>query len=368
MQKWGKTKQGKPRFFCPTYQKTATPQRNDIEKRHTIEELSEWLSGKESLGEIAKEESVTRQALWKRFHNIIDDASKDPFQPDVIKTKVLIVDGTYIHGHILCALIAIDQSNKLYWKFAPYESYRAWCSFLSSFAEPEIIIMDGQKGLFAAAKTLWPRIAVQRCQFHLIAFAIQYIGRKPKEEVGKALLEVLYNLKHAKTLEGRDKWIESYYQWEKKYELFLSAKSPSGQFYRPRLRSARLIIRRALPNLFTFLRYSGSPNTTNLVEGWVNGAIAEALRLHRGLRVHEKKALANIILSGLERQNETTTDSNTEINKKISEKLKKAERANRARRFMRKRRYKKGLAATGSNSSNLRLSFPREVSLGLSKL
>jgi hypothetical protein len=37
------------------------------------------------------------------------------------------------------------------------------------------------------------------------------------------------------------------------------------------------------------------------VEGWVNGALAEALRWHRGLRIHEKKALVAIVLSHLAR-------------------------------------------------------------------
>jgi hypothetical protein len=162
--------------------------------------------------------------------------------------------------------------------------------------------MDGQKGLIATAKTLWPNVPIQRCQFHLVAFAMQHIGRRPTEKVGIDLMNILYSLKDAKTHDGRDTWIRLYKQWEIKYDHFLSAKDKSGHFLRPRLRSARLIIRRALPNLFVFLDHPGSPNTTNLVEGWINGAIAEMLRLHRGLRVHEKKALATSVLSNLKRK------------------------------------------------------------------
>ena len=347
MQRWGKSAQGKSRFFCPVCKKTATPQRDDVERRNHLEDLKEWLLGKESLSQIAAESKITRQALWKRFHQVIDLASQEPELPDMIKTRFLIVDATYIHSHTLCALVAIDENDKIYWKFAPYESYRAWLSFLASFAKPEIIIMDGQKGLFAAAKTLWAKVDVQRCQFHLIAFALQYIGRQPKEEMGKELMNILYSLKETKSHEKKNQWIGSYLAWEKKYELFLAARDGNGRFIRPRLRSARLIIRRALPNLFTFLDHPGAPNTTNLVEGWVNSAIAEVLRWHRGIRLHEKKALASTVLAALKRHRKATPS--------VMERLRKERQVRRARFFMKRNRKKKLEAASKIDSFQLPL-------------
>jgi hypothetical protein len=62
-------------------------------------------------------------------------------------------------------------------------------------------------------------------------------------------------------------------------------------------------MRKAIPYLFTYINRPGVPNTTNLVEGWVNSAIAEALRLHRGLRLSEKKMLVSIILTKLAKEN-----------------------------------------------------------------
>lgn len=329
-QKWGHTRQGKTRFFCPHCKKTTTPKRDDVETRHTVDAVKKWLSGKDTLTDIAKESHVTRQALWKRFHQVMDVASIEPSLPDMIKTKILIVDGTYIHGHTLCALIAVDETDKIYWKFVSYESYAGWTQFLSSFVEPEIVVMDGQKGLFLAARTLWPKVDIQRCQFHLVAFAIQYIGRRPKEKIGKDLMDILYTLKNAKTKESRDAWIKAYRQWEQKYEIPLSAKNINKQYVHARLRGARLIIRRAIPYLFKFLDHPGAPNTTNLVEGWINGTIAESLRLHRGLRINEKKALATIILSDLIRKK--TRD------KSVMEMLKYAARVRRARKFGKKKR------------------------------
>lgn len=306
MERWGTTKAGTPRFYCKYCKISTTPQRDDVEHRHSLHQLEEWLSGKDSLSQIAEEEHKTRQALWKEFHPLISTIH-EPEIPPGTKVKTLILDGTYIHGHTLCALVAIDENNKLYWQFAPYESYKYWCEFLYHFDAPEVVVMDGQKGLFAAAKALWPKVAIQRCQFHVVSFAIQYLGRKPKDQASKDLLNILYTLKDAKTKDKKDEWLLLYNMWEQRYNPALIGKTALGHFAHPKLRSTRLIIRRALPNLFTFLDHPGTPNTTNLVEGWVNGAVAEALRLHRGLRVHEKKALATIVLSHLKRGNTENT-------------------------------------------------------------
>jgi hypothetical protein len=254
---------------------------------------------------MAEEEHKTRQALWKEFHPIFESFKKKE-TPDGTKARILTVDGCYIHGHNLCVLVAVDENDRLYWHFAPYESYLHWITFLSCFAAPEVVVMDGQKGLFAAAQTLWPRAAVQRCQFHVISFATEYIGRKPKDQAGKEILEILYKLKYAKSIARRDEWLSWYKSWERKYENFFLGKDRNGRFMHPRLRSIRLIIRKALPYIFTFLDYPGTPNTTNLVEGWVNGALAEALRLHRGLRKHEKRVLASVVLSHLKRKKNKT--------------------------------------------------------------
>ena len=101
--------------------------------------------------------------------------------------------------------------------------------------------------------------------------------------------------------------------WEKQYERkVFSVRNESGKFTYQRLRSARYIMRKAIPHLFTYIDKPGVPNTTNLVEGWVNSAIAEALRLHRGLRLSEKKMLVSVILSKLAKRNIEHTKENAQ--------------------------------------------------------
>jgi hypothetical protein len=300
MQRWGRTAKGTARFYCPACKKTSVWKRKDVAASHIRHEFDGWLGGKDSMKEVAEKYHKTRQAMWKEFHPLFEFA-QEPRVPRDLRNDILIVDATYIHGHILCALVAIDEHDRIFWRFAPYESFASWHRFLTLLPQPKVVVMDGQKGLFAVVRMIWPSTKVQRCQFHVIAFAIQYLGRHPKDEAGQAILKLLYELKEAKTPEGRDQWVLLYKIWEKQYEKDFNARSESGRFQNPRLRSVRYIMRRALPYLFTFLDYPGTPNTTNLVEGWVNGAVAEALRRHRGLRAREKKTLVSIILSHLSR-------------------------------------------------------------------
>ncbi len=283
VQRWGRTAAGSARFFCSACKRTIThKKRKDVEERHLRHELDLWLGGKDSLDEIAQAHHQTRQTFWKHLRPLLTF----PFEPSIPREPMdlLILDATYIHKNELCALVAINEQDRIFWRFAPRESYEQWYEFLKLFPRPKVVVMDGQKGLFLAARTLWPYVPIQRCQFHVISFCTHYTGRRPKEDATQAILEILYQLKYAKTLEGRDRWLRMYKSWENKYEPYLLARSRWGDFRYPKLRSIRYIIRKALPNLFTFLDYPGTPNTTNLVEGWVNAAVAEAIRRHRGIK------------------------------------------------------------------------------------
>ena len=113
---------------------------------------------------------------------------------------------------------------------------------------------------------------------------------------------MLYKLKEVKNADKRDWWLLLYTVWEERYHRYLFERNVGGSFLHPKLRSARLVMRKAIPNLFTYIDYPAAPNTTNLVEGWVNAAVAEAIRLHRGLKDFEKKTLVSIVLSHLKRK------------------------------------------------------------------
>jgi len=289
-----------PRFFCLACRKTTTWKRPDVSRRHNKQRMVVWLTGVQNKKDIARRYGITRRALSKEFKSFFRQ-NPNAEVPEKFKAKLLIVDAKFIHGKILCALIAVTENDRILWQFASAECYGTWYGFLVRFSPPEVVVADGQKGMARFVKRWWHDTAFQRCHFHLVQNIIHYLSRNPREMAEIDILRLVYRLKHVKTYEERDKWKLLYRIWEKQYERAFSMKNGSGNYQYRKLRSARFIMRRAIPDLFTYLDYPGCPNTTNLVEGWVNTAIAERLSRHRGLRLSQKKTLVSIILSNLSR-------------------------------------------------------------------
>jgi hypothetical protein len=306
MRRHGVTKAGRERYFCPVCRKATTIHRDDTRLRHEKDRLVEWLTGVDDKDAIAKKYGVTRRALSKEFRKFF---LKNPngIAPLGFQAKRLIVDAKFIHGSMLCALIAVTEDDRIFWQFAEGENYGTWYACLVRFKPPEVIVADGQKGVAGFVKRYWPDTAFQRCHFHMVSLVIQYLSRNPKEEAGQRILELMYQLKTVKNHEDKKQWLMFHRIWEKQYEKIFAEKNESGGYVHRKIRSVRFILRKALPNLFVYLDYPGCPNTTNLVEGWVNTAIAEGLRRHRGLHLSQKKTLVSIILSHLTREKPTRT-------------------------------------------------------------
>lgn len=300
MQGWGKTAAGTSRYRCLSCKRSSIIHRPDTRQRHERDRLISWLTGVQNKTDIARRYGVTRRALSKEFQPFFQENPNAEIAQG-FKAKILIVDAKFIHGRELCALIAIAEDDCIVWQFANAECYQTWQGFLSRFSPPEVVVADGQKGMAYFVKRWWPQTAFQRCHFHLVSLIINYLSRNPKNEAGKQILELMYRLKYVKTFEDRNQWKLLHCIWEKQYEKVFNEKNELGNYVHRKLRSVRFIVRRAIPNLFTYLDYSGCPNTTNLVEGWVNAAIAEGLRRHRGLHLSQKKTLVSIILSNLKR-------------------------------------------------------------------
>lgn len=306
MRRHGKTKAGRERYFCLHCRKATTIRRDDVHLRHERDRLVEWLTGVDDKDAIAKKYGVTRRALSKEFRRFFSE-NPNGMAPLGFHARMLIVDAKFIHGSLLCALVAVTEKDEIFWQFADGENYGTWSACLVRFAPPEVIVADGQKGVAGFVKRYWPNTAFQRCHFHMVSLVIQYLSRNPKEEAGQRILELMYRLKTVKNHDDKTRWLMFHRIWEKRYEKVFAEKNESGGYAHRKLRSVRFIVRKALPNLFVYLDFPGCPNTTNLVEGWVNTAIAEGLRRHRGLHLSQKKTLVSIILSHLTREKPART-------------------------------------------------------------
>lgn len=299
MNRAGYTHTGRQRYWCATCRTRRSVSRPDLARRNERARFVAWITGVRSLADLASEGGVSRWTLSRRFVPFFAEEAI-PEIPGTI--RILIVDGTYAHGTDLCVLVGVTENRHVVWRFAKRETSASWSAFLRSLPRPDVVVCDGQKGLLRAICTTWPGIRIQRCQFHVILLATTYLTRKPKTEAGRALLSLLYRLKDTKDAEARDRWTLHFHTWERRHAASLRRGGAAGK---NKLASARYLVRHALPHLFTFLDVPDCPNTTNLVEGWVNARLAEAMRRHRGLPLSHQKALVTVLLAYLAREKTT---------------------------------------------------------------
>ena len=166
-----------------------TIRRDDTRLRHEYDRLVAWLTSPDSKTEIAKRYGVTRQALSYEFRRFFKK-NPDGAAPLGYQADQLIVDAKFIHGSVLCALIAVTEEDKIFWEFANSECYATWCACLVRFAPPEVVVADGEKGVAHFVKRHWPKTAFQRCHFHMVKLVIQYLSRKPKEKAGQQVAAI----------------------------------------------------------------------------------------------------------------------------------------------------------------------------------
>lgn len=303
MQRYGKTASGKQRYYCASCKISSVRSRPDTIIRHQFHRFVSWIVGKKTLAESAKIYGMSVRNLQKQFQKYSDWKISGSKISKNISVKYLILDAKYLHGKSLCVLVGLTENQRLFFRFADRECEASWSDFISRLPTPLSIVADGQKGLRKAVKRLWSETAIQKCHFHFVALLIQYLSRHPKTTAGRELLRLAYRLKRVKDKESRDEWIQSFEFWQHIYLKEINLKNEQNWFVNKKLRSAKLIVKRSLPDLFTYLDYPGLPSTTNLVEGWVNAAIAETLRRHRGVRLNKKKTLVSVLLSFLSDKN-----------------------------------------------------------------
>jgi hypothetical protein len=303
MQRYGKTAAGTQRYYCRSCHISGIKSRTDITQRHWKDIFVSWLCGEASERELAQRFQVSRKTIYHHFRPFFQESYQCRFttsQP----IDFFLVDGKYIHKDSLCTLIALANTGDIFWEFASEENGSTWQRMFAKLPTPVVVICDGQKGLLRVIHILWPQAKIQRCHFHMVSYGIQMLTRNPKTIAGKEILLFLHRLKDIHTHTEKEKWILLFRMWEKQYQKVLTEKNGQGAYVNKKLRSVRGLIKRAIPDLFTYLDYD-VPNTTNLVEGWLNTRIADAIRQHRGFSPLHKKTLVSVLLSKLSKEKPT---------------------------------------------------------------
>lgn len=151
----------------------------------------------------------------------------------------------------------------------------------------ESITTDGHKSTLKAIKKSIPDITVQRCLVHIQRMCLLWLTRYPKHIAGQELRAMVLLLLKIKTENDRLFWMQNFNRWHQQYNQYLNEKTyhpDCGRFsYTHKLlRRTYQTIKRALPNMFHYLKDPDIPNTTNGIEGYFSH-LKNHLDIHRGL-------------------------------------------------------------------------------------
>jgi len=310
MQKRGLTASGKQRWYCPKCSVSAVQTRPDITAQFRRDLFVRWLTGSRSLDEIAAELAVTRRTLIRWFKPLWT-CPKEPVVHEQLHGSVYVLDGVYLSGRDNVALICKAMPATHFWSFAERETAASWKRFLQELPAPEVVVIDGQKGLSKVIGQLWPRVKIQRCLVHIERLARIRLTRHPKSQAGKELLALVRRLFDVRNGKQKRRWLAVYRRWERRHADFLRERSEGDPvpgkrrrwWYTHRnIRAARSLIRNSLPHLFTFIGRPDVPRSTNHVEGGINSRIKELIHRHRGLNDEQKRVLVALFLGQNQRQ------------------------------------------------------------------
>lgn len=303
MQRWGKTAAHTVRWRCPRCTVTVVRKRSDVTKISRYHLFRLWITGTQSITELAQSRHLSRQTLTTWFYPFWQVCPTPRLANEHV--DVLIIDGLYLESRNHCVLIGKTPEKVVFWMFAERETYGSWLLFCRQMYAPRVVICDGQRGMRAAIRDSWPTTRIQRCVVHVFQLATARLTQRPKTRAGQTLRILVYQIFTIRTRRQKRRWLRGYRRWRKQHSQFLKERTFGEQlgkkrtwwYTHKRIRSVRTLLDNALPELFTYVGHHEIPRTTNHVEGGVNSRLAELLHRHRGILLSRKRVLVATFLS-----------------------------------------------------------------------
>lgn len=151
---------------------------------------------------------------------------------------------------------------------------------------PQYITMDGEKSVIRAIKLVWPKIKIQRCLWHIQREGMRWLRTYPKTQAGRDLRYLLMTVCRIRSDKERKIFIERYQQWLGQYKKFVRS-LPSTTVAFKDLKKTTTLIKKALTNMFYYLKDRNVHSTTNALESFHSRLKAD-YRRHRGLTEQHK--------------------------------------------------------------------------------
>lgn len=287
--KWG-TREGVQRFKCNECGALFSARRKDISQSNRFCWFKKWVSGRMSLEEISASSGYSTRQLHRWFDEHLD--SSPSWCINTAQPIYLLIDGTYYsNNHCLIVYRAENLKRTLFYRFTTREDDDEIADDLINIRSMGYdvagITTDGGDNIIRAVQYVFPRAPRQRCLVHVQRECLSLITLQPRSPEARLLRALVSQLSDVRTTNDKLWWLSQFHRWAEDNESYVLEKrehpNTHQQYYlRNDLRKAYVHLKRALPNLFTYLDHPGMPRTTNALESFF-GHIKDQLRLHRGL-------------------------------------------------------------------------------------
>ena len=274
--KWG-VRNGIQRYKCRNCQTLFSARRKEISKSNRLIWFKKWILGKMAVEEIADVSGYSSRQLHRWFDEYLDEY---PTWHINTNTPIfLLIDGTYYSDdHCLIIYRAENLKRTVYYRFTRLEDDDEIASDLMNIRSMGYnvigITTDGGDNIIRAVEFVYKDVPRQRCMIHVQRECLSSITLHPRTPEGRMLKNLIMGLSDIRTHNDMMWWLSRYNLWVEENEEYVCEKaclpnSTRTYFVRNDLRKAYVHLRRAIPNLFEFIKHPGLPKTTNALEAFL---------------------------------------------------------------------------------------------------
>lgn len=287
--RWG-SREGHQRYKCRDCGTSFIKHKEGVRQSNRLVWFRKWVLGKQTIEDIAQECGYSARQVHRWFDEYLD--SSPSWTMNTSRPIYLLIDGTYYSdGHCLILYRAENLKRTIFYRFTTHEDDDEIASDLISIRDLGYnvigITTDGGDNIIRAVQYVFPNVPRQRCVVHVQRDCLSSITQRPRFTEAKLFRNLIQDLSVVKTKNDKLWWLGMYARWVEDNEEYVFQKaivSYSHQEYYVHndLRKAYIHLKRALPNLFTYIEHPGVPKTTNALEAFF-GHIKDQIRSHRGL-------------------------------------------------------------------------------------
>lgn len=288
----GHTSAGTQRWRCCACGHRYTALRRPVRWDRRRIWFQRWLCEGYSIRQLVAQSGLSAWRLRQVIRYWLDHPPMD--RRDLSAYRHLVVDGSFIYGRKVSAVVFIDAVTKAVVAgiYGLQEGEQAMVTLCRGLAQrglqPISVTIDGNPQLYRMMRAVWPDVIIQRCLVHIRWQGQRWCRAHPPSPTGQHLRRLFARASTVRTPNQRECFLLRWYAWECRYGYRLDPVPHESRTQRD-LRAARRMIGNALNDMFHFLDNPHIPSTTNAAEGFF-GRLKQRYAKHRGLAKKRRDA------------------------------------------------------------------------------